>query len=588
MRWDSPPHMLPLGAAFRNTWCRRSRQEKSPPLLALGTVTLLLLCGAFLLAANDASSAEWRQGIESFRAGGTDRRLGLPLIPQVSSSMALRLRGGRGSLLSRAHSTPRSWPPDYEGRKWGEVAGKVININGTDVYHYEYKVGKRKAVQDAIERFKEGLRKRGVPAERIETAKDKPRRLERMLDEAIWLLDILRKRGNIPKDFCTPELGEARRNNTEGRARSAMRKAEKIRGEAQALLEGRDSAWFDLPEGGAGGGGRGGGTEVGKGAGAERRSVTDMSKIKGGTRDKEGVRKGEERKKRDEGDGQHGASSTGKKKRGREGEVVEGKGGGGSAAGAVGREGEGLGRGGAKKARKGVEAAAAKHIPSPQKSAASKDTSTSPRPKSLRGGGCQAEGGNDGEEEEEGEGETNAKQCATETRGEAGEQGSHFTRRCALQAGSLCDLLEEGAIMRQPERLRGGRQHKQDNGDGSKQAKGNGGKGETRGGEWEEDADSLCARGMDLYEGGGDLDEAEHLYEAALALNPRHVASLCNYALLLETAPDEDHVAGGEREAADLDKAETLYARALEAAPDNVDVLYQHALFLKVRCSGQE
>jgi hypothetical protein len=45
----------------------------------------------------------------------------------------------------------------------------------------------------------------------------------------------------------------------------------------------------------------------------------------------------------------------------------------------------------------------------------------------------------------------------------------------------------------------------------------------------------LCERAQYLYEEEHDFDGAEALYKRVLTLQPNHVETLCNYALLLET-----------------------------------------------------
>ena len=46
---------------------------------------------------------------------------------------------------------------------------------------------------------------------------------------------------------------------------------------------------------------------------------------------------------------------------------------------------------------------------------------------------------------------------------------------------------------------------------------------------------ALCERAQYLYEEARDYDGAEALYKRVLTLQPSHVETLCNYALLLET-----------------------------------------------------
>ena len=163
----------------------------------------------------------------------------------TSAASAMRLRGGKGH---NVNSIPRSWAPEYEGSKWEALAGKVVNVNGTDLYHYEYEVGKKKAVPAAVEKFKRDLRKWGVPEERIATAKDKPRLLERMLDETKWVFDMFKKRGMIPKGIVPIGLEEGRANATRNMARAKEKKLKKLKKEVAPLLKGKASEWFDVIE----------------------------------------------------------------------------------------------------------------------------------------------------------------------------------------------------------------------------------------------------------------------------------------------------------------------------------------------------
>ena len=45
----------------------------------------------------------------------------------------------------------------------------------------------------------------------------------------------------------------------------------------------------------------------------------------------------------------------------------------------------------------------------------------------------------------------------------------------------------------------------------------------------------LCERARELHEDAGDFDAAHEVYERILTLDPGHVETLCNFALLLET-----------------------------------------------------
>lgn len=49
-----------------------------------------------------------------------------------------------------------------------------------------------------------------------------------------------------------------------------------------------------------------------------------------------------------------------------------------------------------------------------------------------------------------------------------------------------------------------------------------------------ESLSSLCERAQHLFESDQDYDGAEELYRRVLAIDPNHVDTLCNYALLLE------------------------------------------------------
>jgi len=57
-----------------------------------------------------------------------------------------------------------------------------------------------------------------------------------------------------------------------------------------------------------------------------------------------------------------------------------------------------------------------------------------------------------------------------------------------------------------------------------------------RGGDGDEESIStLCERARHLFESEQDYDGAEALYKRVLSVDPNHVDTLCNYALLLET-----------------------------------------------------
>jgi len=90
---------------------------------------------------------------------------------------------------------------------------------------------------------------------------------------------------------------------------------------------------------------------------------------------------------------------------------------------------------------------------------------------------------------------------------------------------------------------------------------------------------TMCQRAQELFEVAQDYDGAEVLYKRVLALDPNHVDTLCNYALLIEFTQDEH--ADQKTAAAELEHAEALYRHAAFLEPNRTDVLYQHALFLK-------
>jgi hypothetical protein len=79
-----------------------------------------------------------------------------------------------------------------------EYGGKTLDLNGTKYYHYEFCVNKKDTVPAAIEKLKAQLRKYGGVSELIDECGDDPRKLERYLDEARFVLDTWRVRGRLP------------------------------------------------------------------------------------------------------------------------------------------------------------------------------------------------------------------------------------------------------------------------------------------------------------------------------------------------------------------------------------------------------
>jgi len=79
--------------------------------------------------------------------------------------------------------------------------------------------------------------------------------------------------------------------------------------------------------------------------------------------------------------------------------------------------------------------------------------------------------------------------------------------------------------------------------------------------------DALCSE-ADKYQQARDYERAERCFRKALAMNPGHTRSLCNYAYML-------HV--GRR---DYAKAEELYRRALQAEPTRTATLCNYAYLL--------
>lgn len=79
--------------------------------------------------------------------------------------------------------------------------------------------------------------------------------------------------------------------------------------------------------------------------------------------------------------------------------------------------------------------------------------------------------------------------------------------------------------------------------------------------------DALCSE-ADKYQQSRDYERAERCFRKALAMNPGHTRSLCNYAYML-------HV--GRR---DYAKAEELYRRALQTEPNRTATLCNYAYLL--------
>ena len=67
--------------------------------------------------------------------------------------------------------------------EWTKVGGKTKTVNGTELYHYEFRVGKREAPDEAVRKFTVKLRRQEVEEHNIVGCAGKPRALERLLDE---------------------------------------------------------------------------------------------------------------------------------------------------------------------------------------------------------------------------------------------------------------------------------------------------------------------------------------------------------------------------------------------------------------------
>jgi beta-phosphoglucomutase-like phosphatase (HAD superfamily) len=78
----------------------------------------------------------------------------------------------------------RSWKflKEIQGN-WSEVAGKTIEVDGQELYHYLYREGKREPPAEAARKFVEKLKRQGATPEGIAECEGKPRRLEDFLDE---------------------------------------------------------------------------------------------------------------------------------------------------------------------------------------------------------------------------------------------------------------------------------------------------------------------------------------------------------------------------------------------------------------------
>jgi len=83
----------------------------------------------------------------------------------------------------------------------------------------------------------------------------------------------------------------------------------------------------------------------------------------------------------------------------------------------------------------------------------------------------------------------------------------------------------------------------------------------------EAELDQLCVE-ADRFQMSRDYERAERCFRKALAINPKHSRSLCNYAYML-------HV--GKR---DFAKAEELYRRALQIDPNRTATLCNYAYLL--------
>ena len=103
-------------------------------------------------------------------------------------------------------------------------------------------------VPAAVDKLKSQLRKYGGVPDLIEECGDDPRKLERYLDEARFVLDTWKRRGRLPRwvaEEGTPEMKRDKTRSRQSQAASADRKKAAMAAAVESRLGGRASAWFE-------------------------------------------------------------------------------------------------------------------------------------------------------------------------------------------------------------------------------------------------------------------------------------------------------------------------------------------------------
>jgi len=457
----------------------------------------------------------------------------------------MRLRGGitagRGRKLT-IKSMPRAKSMKQTAPEWAsEYGGKTIDINGTSYYHYEFKVNKKDPAPLAIEKLKGQLRKYGGVAELIDECGDDPRKLERYLDEALFTIDCWKQAGRLPEWVCegTPELRRDKTQANHARAESTRKKRENLEKAVHKRLQGRESTWFD--------------TDDKEGVSEANVSEANVSEAK-----------------------VKAASGAGNK-------TARGK--------------------ATKRTRdKDVKPSHTKRprATQPKNSTAAHNTSQVLPVSPLRGGavsiphgalGTQSLGAGGAQARWHANGvlhrvlqasqflRSSHLHAVTELeRGGGGGVDAGGKRYAQDQDTSVASHSERPRVPSPPNANTGGVSSSTSMHASS--ARGAAAEGVDAATEHEEESISkMCERAQELFEYAQDYDGAEALYKRVLALDPDHVDTLCNYALLIETTQDED--ADQDTAAAELDHADAMYSKAACLEPNSTDVLYQHALFLK-------
>eukprot|EP00960_Hanusia_phi_P078282 768801-Hanusia_phi.AAC.4 len=210
----------------------------------LGGETLLLSC-ATILSFLCSSSTDFVQPSDPPASpsgschGLLTLRVSLRMLAALGSD-GVKLQGGSPSL----RSIPRSWPlKDHWTKTYG---GKVLEVNGTSMYHFKYTPKMVKPVDEAIEYFKEKLRHRNVFEKTIKECKEDPKKLEMLLDKVMWCYDVLKRTKSFDYDIDPPAVKKERREKKVDRVKRNRKRHKEIEERVKPMIEDMAREWFDV------------------------------------------------------------------------------------------------------------------------------------------------------------------------------------------------------------------------------------------------------------------------------------------------------------------------------------------------------